>query len=780
MRSQRGSINTSSQRGSGSKTISSTSTPDHKGTTPAEANNLRALVARPWANTQPKNQCGSSEGFTTIPKRNQICGLRIVEQEERKHVIFPLLSGTSALLPLKGSLVTITVDGKSCDVCPRWLLYCLAEPNEKDNHKCSKGKCYDHHLSNPLCFFHSKMGCSKKECSRIHAPELRFDVAPNLDLFRTFEFTPKEFPALVLDKAVCHQSDASAWKQRIEQSLLERQIQNEITELEKNLQKNQALKDARLSLRDYEKDTLAAKNWLETEAYCHMSFDQFCDPFEREILENWNKSHLPFDLYRQSILSKKRVWEADGTITVKEYDQRNDECDEDEKQAATESIVCVPHVLKNQFASFWSWIKDLPIEQDPEVVGSLYFMAGTGLFEEYVKEMRPKSFDQTFEEWIESVPKRRELVELTKKLGCYQKATRYQSLDISSTTMTIKEFEASDPTDVKKWIRVNEIRTVHGNGSLPFDEFMIDKNVYEEYYLHEIYKFKTLEEYREDLSDNWQTMKPYKSIAKPVKQPESQKSLDELLSMVKPLAPKQRVAFTKPVKEDSDESDSDESDSDDSDDSDESDSDESGFGAGFDSGFDMASILNELDRDKVKPLTMSKSTPMNGYIYHEQTIREGGLGQVNGLNVVIGPFSMERLNDVIRLVDDSRKRQGLPCQPKSRINQATKSSSQSFDVFWHDNHSAKIDHSRSQPYKWMLKLIPCLFPNVPLDELLVEIESLKNSIEDEKMESLIVVEASKVKTQQETMSNHEEESPLPCKSKKHGKSKSGKPQLVLK
>jgi hypothetical protein len=141
---------------------------------------------------------------------------------------------------------------------------------------------------------------------------------------------------------------------------------------------------------------------------------------------------------------------------------------------------------------------------------------------------------------------------------------------------------------------------------------------------------------------------------------------------------------------------------------------------------------------------------------------------------------MEKLNDVIRLVDDARKRQGLPCQPKSRINDATKNSSQSFDVFWHDNHSAKIDHSRSQPYQWMLKLITSLFPNVSYDELLVEIESLKNSIQDLKMEDLIVVEASKVKTQLETMSKHEEESPMPCKSKKHGKGKSSKPQLVLK
>jgi len=770
MRSQQGSISTSSERGSRSKTNSSTSTPDQKG--------------NPWANPQlPENPCGSSIGFKTITKRKELCGLRTVDIEDQRYVIVPLLSGASALLPLQGSLIKITVDEKQIDVCPRWLLYCLADANDKDKHKCSRGKCYDHHLDTPLCFFHSKQGCSKKGCDRIHAPELRFDVNPNIDQFRTFEFTPKEFPGLMSGKAVCCQSDVSTWRETIEQSRLERQLQDQIQKLNEDLAKKKAFKTALLSLHKFERDTLSAQNWLDTEAYCYMSFEQFCNSFEREIFANWQqkKSFLPFDKYRQSILLKKDEWDADGTQVVQVYGHRNDECDDDENQEATESICSVPHVLMKEFASFWSWINDLPIEQDPEVVGSLGFMADTELFEKYVKEMQPKNFDPTFEEWIECDPKRSELVNLTAKLGCYEKALGYQSLAIGSTTMTIEEFVENDPKDVKHWIRVNEIRTVRGDGSLPFDEFMFDKKVYIEYYMHEVYKFKTLEEYREDLGDNWQTMKPCKITARSVKPPVSQKSLEELLSTVKPLEQKKKVVFTKSVKEESDsDSDSDESESDESE-SDESESDDSDFGTGFGLGLDMSSILDELDGGKKPiPLAMSKSTPLEGYIYHEQTVRDGALGSVTGLNVVIGPFPMEKLNDVIRLVDDARKRQGLPCQPKSRINDATKNSSQSFDVFWHDNHSAKIDHSRSQPYQWMLKLITSLFPNVSYDELLVEIESLKNSIQDLKMEELIVVEASKVKTQLETMSKHEEESPMPCKSKKHGKGKSSKPQLVLK
>jgi hypothetical protein len=688
----------------------------------------------------------------------------------------PLLSGASALLRLDGNFIVISVEGKPVNVCPRWLLYCLAEAFDKDNYKCSKGRCHDNHLPKPLCFFHSRQGCSRPNCERIHAPELQFDVSPNLDQFKKFEINPKEFPGLVSSKAVCSQSDVSAWRVTIEQSRLERQLQNEIQTLNEALAKREALKTACLSLRDYERDTQLAQNWLETEAYSYMSFEQFCNSFERKIFENWQqkKSLLPFDLYRQFIMLKKAEWDADGTEVVQVYDHRNDECDDDDDQKATESIHSVPYVLKNKFASFWSWIKDVPIDQDSEVVGSLDFMTDTDLFDKYVAEMQAKNFDPTFEEWIECDSKRRELVELTKKLGCYEKALSYQSLAIGSTTMTIEEFVANDPKDVKCWIRVNEIRTVCGDGSLPFDEFMFDKKVYVEYYMHEVYKFKTLEEYREDLGNNWQTMKPLKKITtKSVKPPVSQKSLEELLSTVKPLAPKNKVVFTRPVKDDSD---SDDSDSDESD-SDESEADDSDF-TGFGLGLDMSSILDELDEGK-KQLAMSKTTPMKGYIYHEQTVRDGALGSVTGLNVVIGPFPMRKLKDVIKLVDDARKRQGLPCQPKSRINMATKSCDQSFDIFWHDNHSAKIDHSISQPYQWMLKLIKSLFPDVSYDELLVEIESVKNSIQDLKMETMIVVEASKVKTQLETMSN-EEESPTPVKQKKHGKGKSSKPRLVLK
>jgi len=224
MRSQQGSISISSERGSGSKTISSTPFPETKRT--------------PWANPQlPENPCGSSIGFKTITKRNQLCGLRIVDIEDKRYVIVPLLSGASALLLLQGSLIKITVDEKQFDVCPRWLLYCLGESNEKDKHKCSRGKCYEHHLDNPLCFFHSKQGCSKKGCDRIHAPELRFDVSPNIDQFMTFELTPKEFPGLMSGKAVCCQLDVSAWREKIEQSRLERQLQDQIKKLNESLAK---------------------------------------------------------------------------------------------------------------------------------------------------------------------------------------------------------------------------------------------------------------------------------------------------------------------------------------------------------------------------------------------------------------------------------------------------------------------------------------------------------------------------------------------------------------
>jgi hypothetical protein len=512
-------------------------------------------------------------------------------------------------------------------------------------------------------------------------------------------------------------------------------------------EKEQAEKEKLLSEID---DTCQIQvNWVQKDAYKYVSLKEYVKDCQTKGEANgmynfWYdhfQSNMSFDIFREYFLNKLLEWNGMDIETVN-ITSVNTSYKDDELEQFEDRIKISP--IKMQYASFKSWFRGIPINEDKAIVGDLSELAITApsLFEKYLEENRSKGFSENFPSWLNKNPIDSQIVSIFRQTLDYFAAQKYVTQNVASTGMSVKEYLQYDPSNVTLWMKVNRERKVLNQESISIDECISNKEILSEYYFRGWYSLCTIDQFLKEKQEGWKhthsgarncaSDNPVLAAKIAAALAKKQAALDAYLSgnlLVSTISSEQKPKTKKKIvrkivtKEESD----DESDE-------ESVEDEFEFGMSF----DPMNMLRSSTNSKKLPLTTTIMLPdgKTHYMHLVKYTEEREEKNVSGYNLHVGPFSSEKIvKKALKEIIKAKSSVGIACLPKIKKNEGNAGfSSDSWDIFW--INLCSFDNSSKRPFSWLVKfyISQCvsngLFHNCDINNLFTDIPSLNTSINE--------------------------------------------------
>jgi len=484
-------------------------------------------------------------------------------------------------------------------------------------------------------------------------------------------------------------------------------------------------------------------DWVQKDAFKFMSLPEYTKDCQIKGDANgmynfWHQhfqSKMSFEVFREYFFNKLTEWNAMDIETVNvtslNPSYQNDEPDQFEDRVKVSST-------KQNYASFKSWFREIPINEDESIVGDLSELAMTAstLFEKYLTENRSKGFSENFPSWLSKSPIDSEIVKVFRETRDYFAAQKYVTQNVASTGMTVQQYLQHDPNNVTLWMKVNHERKVLNQDSVSIDECIANKEIFSEYYFKGWYSLCTINQFIQEKQEGWtHTNSGAKTCASdnPIiaakiaaAQAKQQAALDAYLSsnnivsnlpLEQNKKSKKRIVRKAVVKIEESE-----------------DEDEFVFGMSFDP---MNMLSSKLALATSAVLPVEKTHYMHLIKYSEQREEKN----VSGYKLHVGPFPSEKVaKKALEAINKAKSTAGVSCLPKIEKNEGNiGTTSDSWDICWINLYS--IDNSCKRPFSWLVKFYvsECvskgLFQDSDINNLFTDIPSLITSIGEHIRES---------------------------------------------
>jgi len=484
-------------------------------------------------------------------------------------------------------------------------------------------------------------------------------------------------------------------------------------------------------------------DWVQKDAFKFMSLPEYTKDCQIKGDANgmynfWHQhfqSKMSFEVFREYFFNKLTEWNAMDVETVNvtsvNPSYQSDEPDQFEDRVKVSST-------KQNYASFKSWFREIPINEDESIVGDLSELAMTAstLFEKYLTENRSKGFSENFPSWLSKSPIDSEIVKVFRETRDYFAAQKYVTQNVASTGMTVQQYLQHDPNNVTLWMKVNHERKVLNQDSVSIDECIANKEIFSEYYFKGWYSLCTINQFIQEKQEGWtHTNSGAKTCASdnPIiaakiaaAQAKQQAALDAYLSsnnivsnlpLEQNKKSKKRIVRKAVVKIEESE-----------------DEDEFVFGMSFDP---MNMLSSKLALATSAVLPVEKTHYMHLIKYSEQREEKN----VSGYKLHVGPFPSEKVaKKALEAINKAKSTAGVSCLPKIEKNEGNiGTTSDSWDICWINLYS--IDNSCKRPFSWLVKFYvsECvskgLFQDSDINNLFTDIPSLITSIGEHIRES---------------------------------------------
>jgi len=453
-----------------------------------------------------------------------------------------------------------------------------------------------------------------------------------------------------------------------------------------------------------------------------LSFPRFM--IMKNEFNNWSmhwRSKMSYREFHSFVFEKSEIWNSLGVETHFE-----DSVDHLGNKIETTTNVASD---KDLYFNFWSWLRGIPLEADPDVVGSArdVVLGGGDLFDQYKKEQSP-TFNLKFSDWIETKLDISNAVKLMREYSVtFTCAKKYLDMDVAKSGLSPREFMRYNSKTVAVWMKVNHnLPFLKKMDAVEFDSISIEtfiKN--EEYYVEFVlggwwHYYKNVNvggmaKYIADKQSGWNFV-PLKVIWDPSEEAsrearkqadaeqkafivEQQKKIAEEKALAKKakkdtLAALRASKKTGQVKSDSDSDSDSESDSDSDSESDsDSDSDSSSDSEEFvDDRDDL--LADEFD-DHVPELNSMMKMPSGCvHVFRDETDH-------GTYEIFIGPFeSEEKADTILKETKVWNKTKGL-----RSMNPSTKKVDGSWYIVFGDTTKTKASRNGSIPHEWVMSLI---------------------------------------------------------------------------
>lgn len=250
-------------------------------------------------------------------------------------------------------------------------------------------------------------------------------------------------------------------------------------------------------------------DWVQKGAFKLMSLPEYTKDCQIKgdangMFNFWHQyfQSMSFEVFRKHFFNKLLEWNGMDVETVNVTSVNTSY--QDDEPAQFEDRVKISSTKLN-YASFKSWFRGIPINEDESIVGDLSELALTAsaLFEKYLEENRSKGFSENFPSWLSKNPIDSEIVKVFRETGNYFAAQKYVTQNVASTGMTIQEYLQFDPNNVTLWIKVNRERKALNQDSVSIDECIANKEIFSEFYFKGWYSLCTISQFIQEKQEGW-------------------------------------------------------------------------------------------------------------------------------------------------------------------------------------------------------------------------------------------------------------------------------------
>jgi hypothetical protein len=245
--------------------------------------------------------------------------------------------------------------------------------------------------------------------------------------------------------------------------------------------------DNAIKLYQGNKDNIMIVEWYLSGAWAYMLSSEY--NVNKDAFAHWKKNPLgcDFQRFKQYVNRQLEIWE-----------------DADDH-------------FKNCYHNFWSYIYNITIENDIDIIGDLKDIIDSSpeIWYEYKDKYSPTNYSKTFPEYInenEMLVKAHKINKMYPDFG-YNKALKYIRLNINN--MTFNEYCTYDNHTVVLWNEINSICKKYQMSQYKIDDFITNKTNLIEFYKYGIKYYGTTQEsfnrFIQEKADGWKiNVKPAK------------------------------------------------------------------------------------------------------------------------------------------------------------------------------------------------------------------------------------------------------------------------------
>ena len=578
-------------------------------------------------------------------------------------------------------------------------------------------------------------------------------------VFEKFVYDPRAFadlPFMTTEELAKHmQSEQNKHELFVEMSRARAALAKEEAD------KKAALEELQLELlwSTIDKTDPIACSWLEKSAFKFMTLEEYardcCSTAEDHGSYNeWFENHQDqssFDAFKKQVATELREWMSMGIIRRKivqdglnKKDRRKGGDNVEDRDDIWEEIECDSE--KENYANFWAFFNQIPINEDLSVVGGLSAVAQAAplLFNDYLGYRRqcPTTFTD-FPTWVGEDNERAAVVALVEDGVDYFDAAAYIKMGVGLSGMSVQEFAQNDHSHVRLWMKINKERESLKTAPISLDYCIANAKSLSQFYLKGWHMLcPTFDLFVKAVADGWHHMpsgitglaSENTAAAKKAKAKNDKKAqqLEDDMAMIARLAdgcslkalglkaPVRKVKVQiiqasetpKTPEEDEEEQEEDEFEN---------------FSTG------AAAFM----KPQKASLPMNTTVPLLGkhrfFVHHRKVTEERLTADVHCRSVVVGPFASEKAAVRARCAINARRiQQGLGLVPTvEKVDGVANKSEASWNVVWIDTVNVK---KPALGYDWLISFIQSecksgIFKDSDLTEFQVDISWLKDSID---------------------------------------------------